>query len=345
MTVMAAADHGGPGPDHYQLLGVPRERLAGGDRAGLAAPGPGRAPRLPAGRGREGGGPVPRPGRGLAGARRPGPPRRLRPGPGPRQAAAVTPAARSPCRSRLARPGGHGRRGRCRGRRCGQARSGWTAALPAQQPAAGDERGRSGWPRWPQPGRCGTWPGTGTGRGEPGVGGPGPGPVQHLGGRRAGRAAPADAADLRAGGAAGPGPQRGRHPPVLPPGHRPAGRDLRADRRRAEPGRHPPGPAAAGGDPPAAGRAGPAAGPEPARQPAARAGPRPAAARRGSGAQARVRLSGRAWPPSRWCRRAVRARSAARSSSRARIRSAAARVWPWSNSSLIRAAKASWRRL
>ena len=49
--------------------------------------------------------------------------------------------------------------------------------------------------------------------------------------------------------------------------------------------------------------------------------------------------------PSRACRRAVRARSAARSSSRARIRSAAARVWPWSNSSLIRAAKASWRRV
>ena len=32
------------------------------------------------------------------------------------------------------------------------------------------------------------------------MGGSGPGPVQHLGGRRAGRAAPADAADLRAEG-------------------------------------------------------------------------------------------------------------------------------------------------
>jgi len=85
------------------------------------------------------------------------------------------------------------------------------------------------------------------------------GPVR-VEGRRAGRAAPADAADLRAGGTAGPGAQRGRHPPVLPPGHRPACRDLRADRRRPEPGRHPPGPAAAGGDPPAAGRGGPAEG-------------------------------------------------------------------------------------
>ena len=49
--------------------------------------------------------------------------------------------------------------------------------------------------------------------------------------------------------------------------------------------------------------------------------------------------------PGRSCRRAVRARSAARSSSRARIRRAAARVWPWSSSSRIRAAKASWRRV
>jgi hypothetical protein len=48
----------------------------GGDRAGLAAPGPGRAPRLATQR-RCRAGPVPRPGRGLAGARRPGPPRRL----------------------------------------------------------------------------------------------------------------------------------------------------------------------------------------------------------------------------------------------------------------------------
>jgi hypothetical protein len=40
-------------------------------------------------------------------------------------------------------------------------------------------------------------------------------------------------------------------------------------------------------------------------------------------------------------RRAVRARSAARSSSSARIRTVAASVWPWSNSSLIRAAKVS----
>ena len=45
--------------------------------------------------------------------------------------------------------------------------------------------------------------------------------------------------------------------------------------------------------------------------------------------------------PSRSCRRAVSARSATRSSSRSRIRRAAARVCPWSSSSRIRAAKAS----
>src|SRR5438309_1097317 len=81
------------------------------------------------------------------------------------------------------------------------------------------------WRRWP----CPAWPGTGTGpggtgtgHGESGVGGHGPGPVQHLGGCGAGRAASADAADLRAGRAAGPGPERGRDPALLPPGHRPA---------------------------------------------------------------------------------------------------------------------------
>ena len=105
---------------------------------------------------------------------------------------------------------------------------------------------------------CGT--AAGAGCGEPGVGGAGPGAVQHLGGRRTRRAAPADAADLRAGRADRPGAQRRRQPPLLPARHRPAGRDLRADRRRPQPGRHPPGPADAGGNPAAAGRAGPAAG-------------------------------------------------------------------------------------
>jgi MerR family transcriptional regulator/heat shock protein HspR len=58
----------------------------------------------------------------------------------------------------------------------------------------------------------------------------------------------------------------------------------------------------------------------------------------------RGQLPGGSCPPSRSCRRAVRSRSAARSSSRAVMRSAAARVCPWSTSSRIRAARASWRR-
>jgi MerR family transcriptional regulator, heat shock protein HspR len=58
----------------------------------------------------------------------------------------------------------------------------------------------------------------------------------------------------------------------------------------------------------------------------------------------RGQLPGRSCPASRACRRAVRTRSAARSSSRAVMRSAAARVCPWSTSSRIRAARASWRR-
>ncbi len=74
------------------------------------------------------------------------------------------------------------------------------------------------------------WDQDGAGCGEPGLGGPGPGAVPHLGGRGIGRAAPADAADLRAR-AAGSGPQRGRDPPVLTAGHREAGRDRRASRR------------------------------------------------------------------------------------------------------------------
>jgi MerR family transcriptional regulator/heat shock protein HspR len=61
-------------------------------------------------------------------------------------------------------------------------------------------------------------------------------------------------------------------------------------------------------------------------------------------AQGRGQLPDGSCPASRACRRAVRARSAARSSSRAVMRSAAAKVQPWSSSSRIRAAKASWRR-
>jgi MerR family transcriptional regulator/heat shock protein HspR len=58
----------------------------------------------------------------------------------------------------------------------------------------------------------------------------------------------------------------------------------------------------------------------------------------------RGQLPGGSCPASRACSRAVRARSAARSSSRTVIRCAAASVCPWSTSSLIRAAAASWRR-
>src|SRR5205807_1473558 len=91
---------------------------------------------------------------------------------------------------------------------------------------------------------------------------------------------------------AGPGARRGRHPPVLPPGHRPAPGDLRADRRRAEPGRHPPGPAVAGGDPPAAGRAGPAERTD--RCPPGPCGTEPEAAY----PSGRWRVAGQRWPGS-----------------------------------------------
>ena len=125
--------------------------------------------------------------------------------------------------------------------------------------------------------------------------------------------------------AAGSGAQRGRHPPVLPPGHRPAGRDLRADRGRAEPGRHPPGPGPAGRDPPAAGRAGPAAG---ARRRAARCPAGPAAASARPAGRRPGQVPGPGCPPGRSNKRAVRARSVARSSSRPAIRRAAAGVQP-----------------
>ena len=127
-------------------------------------------------------------------------------------------------RSRISRPGsakegdGYGR--------CGSRRSG-----PGSVPAAGGvPRGVPGIHRAglaaPGAGRASRfaaglmparqagsapWPGPGTwtGRGEPRVGGPGPGPVQHLGGRRTRRAAPADAADLRTGRTAHPGRSAG----------------------------------------------------------------------------------------------------------------------------------------
>ncbi len=99
VTVMAAADHGGPAPDLYQLLGVSRRassaeitqawRRRARDEHPDARPddadAPGRFRALaeayqvladPASR-RGRAGPVPRPGRGLAGARRPGPAGRL----------------------------------------------------------------------------------------------------------------------------------------------------------------------------------------------------------------------------------------------------------------------------
>ena len=79
-------------------------------------------------------------------------------------------------------------------------------------------------------------------------------------------------------------------------------------------------------------------------QPPAPRRPRP---RPGGGRQpgpGRGQLPGGSCPASRACSRAVRARSAARSSSRTVIRRAAASVCPWSTSSLIRAAAASWRR-
>src|SRR2546423_1449730 len=79
-----------------------------------------------------------------------------------------------------------------------------------------------------------------------GCGGGGPvGPRAGGGGGGAG----AGAGGAWGGGGGGAGGGGGGGPPrVLPPGHGEAGRDLRADRRRAEPGRHPPGPGAAGGD-------------------------------------------------------------------------------------------------
>src|SRR6266566_2410754 len=241
---MAAADHGGPGPDLYQLLGVPREasreeialawRRRARDEHPDARPADADAPgrfRALAEAWRMLGDPDRRAAYDRALARE-------------RPPATRVPAAGA--RMPVRRPAGQG----------GPGPSGWKGRA-RDRPQAARMRRTSGWPclrSW----RCGTWPVIGAGRGEPGVGGPGPGPVQHIGGRGARRAASADAADLRAGGAAGPGAPRGRHPPVLPPGHRPAPGDLRTDRRRAEPGRHPPGPAVAGGDPPAAGRAGPA---------------------------------------------------------------------------------------
>ena len=249
VTVMAAADPGGLGPDLYQLLGVPREAsrkdIAQAWRRRARAEHPDSRPGDAAAPGRFRalacawhvlGDPARRAAYDEALAREHTPPS----APWPPELAVVTPAARMPGPPPLwagpvrveTRPGHRGRAGRARRR-----------------------SGSPCWPDWP----CAISPGTGTSCGEPRVGGPGPGPVQHLGRRRAGRAAPADTADLRTRRTARPGPQRWRHPPLLPPRHRPAAGDLRTDRRRAEPGRHPPGLADARGDPPAAGRTHPPA--------------------------------------------------------------------------------------
>ena len=222
MTVMAAADHAGPGAGSVPAARRAPGGLPGGDRAGLAAPGPGRASRRPAGRRRDAPGRF----RALAEAwqvlgdpaRRAAYDRALA-----RERPARGPGARCGGRPGPARRAARRRWCGCRGRRCGRARSGWKAAPARHRGRTADEEDvrlavLAG------AGAAVPGPGPGPAVVNPGVGGPGPGPVQHLGGRRAGRAAPADAADLRAGGAAGPGPQRGRHPPVLPPGHRPAGR-------------------------------------------------------------------------------------------------------------------------
>ena len=231
VTVMATAGHGGPGPDLYQLLGVARDAsaeqvaLAWRRRARAEHPDARPADADAAGRFRALaeayrvlGDPVRRAAydRALAREQQGAPPvgvtvRHVGPAGTGRHDAAAAGAGRP------AAAGGPGPGGR---------------PPPGLADApAGTRRTwrRCGWRYW-RSWRCGCWPPSGAGRGEPGLGGPGQGPVQHLGGRGAGRAAPADAAGLRAGGLLDPAPQRGRHPPVLPPRHRPAGRDLRADR-------------------------------------------------------------------------------------------------------------------
>ena len=253
---MAAADHGGPGPDLYQLLGVPREasreEIAQAWRRRARAEHPDSRPGDAAAPGRF---------RALAEAWQ------VLGDPGRRAA-----YDRALAREQQPRPSGSrsgGRPARRDGRHeaagagAGAAAAGGTS--PGGRPASGTAGGRLG---------RGGHQARRAGRAGPAVPGPGPGLAMVNPGWAdldRGLFSISVAAEL-----AGLHPQtlriyerEGLLDPARSAGgtrrysRRDIGRlpgDLRADRRRAEPGRHPPGPATAGGNPPAAGRAGPAAG-------------------------------------------------------------------------------------
>ena len=196
-----------------------------------------------------GSGPWPRPGR--CSATRPGGLPTTAPWP-----ARGSPRPRSRCGARPVPASRAARRRRCGwpGRRCGRGLSGWKAA-PARRRGRTAGMRTPGWPCWPH------W------RSVPG---PGSGPAMvNPGWADLDRGLfPISVAAELAGlhpqtlriyereGLLDPARSAGGTRRYSPPGHRPAPGDLRADRRRAEPGRHPPGPAAPGGNPPAASRGG-----------------------------------------------------------------------------------------
>ena len=136
--VMAATDHGGHGLDHYQLLGVPREasrqEIAQAWRRRARAEHPDSRPADAAAAARF---------RALAEAYQvlADPARR-----------AAYDRARTRVQQPAARPAGARVPVRCASaaaRRCGPARSGWTAGLRHPPPAC-RMSGTSRWPCWPQ---------------------------------------------------------------------------------------------------------------------------------------------------------------------------------------------------